>query len=355
MGKGKFGPTSSPGPRTGIAPIKKRIALKTREEEPSEKLPAPDQFQPETSQKKTPSPPRPAPKMPPLPQKRPQKKQPPTPPPEKLPAIVQTTEDTGIIPDSRLTKNPVSQVFPKLRATKAPLFHGPVRRNQARQGAMGNCWLMAPLAAIAYTRPGFIQNKLCSELQTVQGERAFKVNLYPGAAKKQESLFVDANLPHSGSKLPLAHPGIGQKAVWAAIVEKAVAAHLRPAAPQYSDTRKGAGLTGHKLIAGQEFAKSRNLYKQPSAVVHDLLNKIINDNDYPTTVTRIIPNPDANEKNPEHEYVVDDYEDEILYLYDQRDGTYVEFTLEQICKGKKSGKYLKYINWCELPDDPEDS
>jgi len=213
---------------------------------------------------------------------------------------------------------------------------------------------MAPLAAIAYTRPGFIQEKLCSELQTDQGKRAFKVNLYPGAASAQESLFVDAKLPQSGGKLPLAHPGIGQKAVWAAIVEKAVAAHLRPANPHYSDTRQGAGVAGHKLLAGRDAAKSRHLYMQPKAVVHELLNSIINDNDYPATVTRLTPNPEANENNPEHEYVVDDYEDEVLYLYDQRDGTSVEFTLKQICEGKKNGKHLKYVNWCELSDETEE-
>jgi hypothetical protein len=219
---------------------------------------------------------------------------------------------------------------------------------------MGNCWLMAPLAAIAYTRPGFIKEKLCSELETDQGERAFKVNLYPGAASREESLFVDAYLPHSGGKLPHAHPGIGQKAVWAAIVEKAVAAHLRPNNPHYSDTRQGAGVAGHKLLAGRDAAKSRQLYQQPKAAVHKLLHRIINDNDYPTTVTRIIPNPDADEKNPDHEFVVEDYENRVLYLYDQRDGKEVKFTLKQICEGKKNGRYLKYVNWCELPDDTEE-
>jgi hypothetical protein len=220
---------------------------------------------------------------------------------------------------------------------------------------VGNCWLIAPLAAIAYSRPGFIQERLCSELQTDQGERAFKVNLYPGTATVQESLFVDAKLPHSGGQLRLARPGIGQKAIWAAIVEKAVAAHLRPADPHYSDTQKGAGIAGHKLLAGRDAAKSRPLYGQTQDMVHELLKRLINDNHYPTTVTRVTPNPKAADGNAEHEYVVNNYKKRILYLYDQRDGsTNVEFTLKQICEGKKSGKHLKYVNWCELSDEADD-
>ena len=315
------------------------------------------------------------------------------------------------LPASSLLRSPTSPRFPRMRKMQAPLFTGVPKFKQARQGTLGNCWLMAPLAAIARTRPEFITDFLCSEvpfdpsteiapdlddrikqgnhtaidlseddlefddldeddfdidsdeedsdweddevseLEKQRPRRAFKIKLFSGHGT-QEELFVDNNLPHQSGKLPFAHPCPGEKAIWAAVIEKAVASNLNRISPTYKSIEKNAGVVGHQTLSGKALSHSRPLQGQPTEVIDELLTRIVGDRNFPTTVTRVKSSSTRQSPHREHELVVHSYKNKRLRLIDQRNGASSYFTLTQLSEGKKSGVRLKLLNWSELPDEP---
>lgn len=274
-------------------------------------------------------------------------------PPMEILADVKTFET---IPRSAMAKTATSAKAPDLLKNDGPLFDGIPSVHQARQGALGDCWLMATMAAIAHKRPQFIQDQVCKEVQTEDGKRAFEVTIFRSYDNAEQKIYVDDTLPHKNGKLRLGHPGKGQQAIWAAVIEKAVAANANPVKPQYKDIQKVSGIIGHKMLAGNTKAKSLRLFGQTGQDVHALLKRVVNHEEFPATVKRVRPNS-GSQLHGEHEMVVDRYENKVLHLIDQRNGKTLEYTLKELCKGKKGGDedghQLTHLNWCEIPASVE--
>ncbi len=106
--------------------------------------------------------------------------------------------------------------------------NGP-NQNDINQGALGDCWLMAPMASIALDRPGHIR-KFVADF----GDGTYGVKLGNNFYR------VDGDLPTLGawSNTPL-YAGLGtENSLWVAIVEKAYT-HFRTGANTYASLANG--------------------------------------------------------------------------------------------------------------------
>jgi hypothetical protein len=113
----------------------------------------------------------------------------------------------------------------KMNFANVPLFTaaGPMQED-INQGQVGDCWLMAPLAAVAKTAPEYIRQSIVS-----LGDGTFAVRLTDGYYRVDADLRMDGNVPtYAGFGNDAANditaadaPRIGS--LWVPLVEKAAA------------------------------------------------------------------------------------------------------------------------------------
>jgi len=116
--------------------------------------------------------------------------------------------------------------------SKDPLFatSGPLE-NDVKQGASGDCWLLATLASVAKVDPSEIRN-----LVTAVGDGTYEVKF--DIKGKFTTVRVDGQLPATADGT-LAYAGLGTGgSIWVAIVEKAYAA-VRTNAASYASLDSG--------------------------------------------------------------------------------------------------------------------
>lgn len=133
-----------------------------------------------------------------------------------------------------------------------------IQPGDVQQGHLGDCWLLASLAAVAKTHPGVIE-------QAIQpnGDGTYTVTLYPtqnGKMVKREirvtpefpeyqtTIWQRLGLSTNESRFPYAQPGDDHEEAWVMLFEKAAATVLG----QYEALDAGSGLAGLQMVTGNK-------------------------------------------------------------------------------------------------------
>jgi len=133
------------------------------------------------------------------------------------------------LPDPAVVKKDgVADPYAYKKNDRGAVLYGPngVQVSDVRQGAIGDCYLAAALAAVAGTSPAAITNAIKDN-----GDGTFTVRFYQldwTGSKKAESVTVDADLPFSGdlpayAKSTESVDGKPAHELWPSILEKAYA------------------------------------------------------------------------------------------------------------------------------------
>ena len=93
---------------------------------------------------------------------------------------------------------------------------------QGRNGPrhLGDCWLLASLAALAHSRPGMLEQAV-----TDHGDGTYTVRLYAEAGATAEDIRVTGDLPQTADGRDAYAQRPDPAELWVGIIEKAFAAH----------------------------------------------------------------------------------------------------------------------------------
>lgn len=127
-----------------------------------------------------------------------------------------------------------------------PLFADGPQYNDIRQGALGDCYFLASLSAIAQTDPGLIQQSI-----TALGDGTYAVRFYSAGVEKYYR--VDAQLPTSYSNPAYAKLTRNGGELWVALLEKAFA-QFRKGTNSYPSIEAGSMSEGYKAIANAAYS-----------------------------------------------------------------------------------------------------
>ncbi|MBM4282494.1 MAG: hypothetical protein FJ137_17660 [Deltaproteobacteria bacterium] len=136
---------------------------------------------------------------------------------------VDTTDDPK--PHKDETKPDGTPTYP-LRRYTGPLFVNGVNSGDVRQGAIGNCYFPAAVAAVAHVSPKTIEDAI-TETTNAAGERDFNVRFYSRSGR-MEMVTVDADLYTRSWGGPIygttgGHTDADKMELWFPILEKAFA------------------------------------------------------------------------------------------------------------------------------------
>lgn len=101
---------------------------------------------------------------------------------------------------------------------KVGLFNNSVNSRSIMQGQLGNCWLVAAMAALAEHKGGIYQLFLTKQ-KSARG--IYRINIYDGVAEKWECVTIDDYIPCVNGK-PIFSKPVGN-AMWVLLLEKAFA------------------------------------------------------------------------------------------------------------------------------------
>lgn len=142
----------------------------------------------------------------------------------------------------------------RLKEYRDTPFLGPVLLSQAKQGSLGDCYLVSSLMAIALRDPVFIKTMI----HTMKESGQYRVRLFDPKSKEERFYLVNSLLPTLHGKLIYGHSepiiGTDRQALWLPIIEKAYAQMKG----SYRNLNKGGfcldafqALTGRKAFRGQ--------------------------------------------------------------------------------------------------------
>ena len=149
-----------------------------------------------------------------------------------------------------------------LKTNANPLFatSGP-KMDDIKQGALGDCWLLAGLAAIAGDSPAALQQRVVD----------FDDGTY-GVQLGGSYYRVDGDLPASGGTPAYAKLG-AQNSMWVAVVEKAYS-HYRTGANTYSSIEGGWSIDVNKAFGSTTAGeKGVQTYASSAALANDLYSR----------------------------------------------------------------------------------
>jgi hypothetical protein len=138
--------------------------------------------------------------------------------------------------------DPVSDFGYTNNFAQQPLFNGGPHYDDIAQGAVGDCYFMTGISALADTNPGLITQAI-----TELGDGTYAVRFYRKG--RETYVRVDAQLPTVGDHPAYARLGRNGGALWVALVEKAFA-QFRTGQNSYASVADGwmdeayAALTG---------------------------------------------------------------------------------------------------------------
>jgi hypothetical protein len=111
------------------------------------------------------------------------------------------------------------------------LFDGPVTDEQVRQGNFGDCWVVAPMAAMAANNPDLVHNMMRENANGTVSVRIFNQWAHPGGIPGEGEphwITVTRDLPIDGHGYVVGATGGSTSALWPAYVEKAMASGYEP-------------------------------------------------------------------------------------------------------------------------------
>ncbi|CAM9887378.1 unnamed protein product [Ectocarpus sp. 13 AM-2016] len=98
-----------------------------------------------------------------------------------------------------------------------------VKAEDVKQGALGDCWLVAAMATLAGTMPGAIKKLFGNSERSYRQARIgnYKVRLFDITQDRWRTITVDDNIPTRHGNPIFAKPN--GKELWVVLLEKAVA------------------------------------------------------------------------------------------------------------------------------------
>jgi hypothetical protein len=122
-----------------------------------------------------------------------------------------------VYPDDSIAKSKIPEL--PYSAPSGPLsLYGPTGEpmfTDVQQGALGDCWVLSAVAAVAYKYPNYIKGMIDQH-----GNGTYTFCLWGPASHAWSYVTVDNELPNGGSEYD--HPTVGNfQVMWAALTEKA--------------------------------------------------------------------------------------------------------------------------------------
>jgi hypothetical protein len=169
-----------------------------------------------------------------------------------------------------------------------------IQPGDVQQGHLGDCWLLASLAAIARTNPGAIKGAIQS-----RNDGTYTVTLFPeqNGSLARRDIHINTAFPEypttllqylkissKESRFPYAQPGDDNEEAWVMLIERAAAlVH-----GSYEKLDDGSGLEGLQLVTGRKAQEFEPRKLTPDALAAKLTE--LERNNDPVTAGTFKPN-----------------------------------------------------------------
>ncbi|KAJ8599421.1 hypothetical protein CTAYLR_008005 [Chrysophaeum taylorii] len=114
-----------------------------------------------------------------------------------------------------------SELFPKTKGRRPKLFDGKIEAADVKQGRLGDCWLLAAIAACAEHHPDLIRRLFLTKFQEECG--CYRIRLYDTRRNRWTTQVIDDRIPldDTGSRPRFTQPHDNE--LWVLLLEKAFA------------------------------------------------------------------------------------------------------------------------------------
>ncbi|CAN0437039.1 unnamed protein product [Pylaiella littoralis] len=133
------------------------------------------------------------------------------------------------------------------------LFNKGVKADDVKQGALGDCWLVAAMATLAGTMPGAIKKLFANSERSFRQGLMYRVRLFDITQDRWRTITVDDNIPTRNGNPIFAKPN--GKELWVVLLEKAVAKFCG----SYSNIAGGFEAWGLRVLTGNHVWTFRRL------------------------------------------------------------------------------------------------
>jgi hypothetical protein len=147
-----------------------------------------------------------------------------------------------------------------------PLWADGPQYNDIKQGALGDCYFLAGLSALADTDPGLLQESI-----TALGDGTYAVRFFSGTTEKYYR--IDAQLPTSGSNPAYAKLTRNGDELWVPLLEKAFA-QFRYGQNSYSSIAGGWMYEAYRAITAASYTSYSTTSRTADQLAQDMANAL---------------------------------------------------------------------------------